>query len=97
MGFGWVGMGHHGLTRSDPEWVFWCKTHAKPMKNPLWVLSGHNGLTHLNPERDPHGLAIWDAALHARVLNPSRTVQPFPDICLSETAINEYLSETWLT
>ena len=30
-----------------------------------------------------------------RVLNPSRTVQPFPDICLSETAINEFFSETW--
>ena len=30
------------------------------MKTPLWVLSGHNGLTHLNPERDPHGLAIWE-------------------------------------
>ena len=30
-----------------------------------------------------------------RVLNPSRTLQPFPDICLSKTAINEFLSETW--
>ena len=49
----------YGLTRSDPEWVFWCKTHAKPMKNPLWVLSEHNGLTHLKPEQDPVGLAIW--------------------------------------
>ena len=66
MGFTWVLNGssrllwvNHGLTCSDPEWVFWCKTHSKPMKNPLWVLSGHNGLTHLKPERDPLGLAIW--------------------------------------
>ena len=76
MGFAWVRVnplkshlgpirmgraGYHGLNRSDPEWVFWCKTHATPMKNPLWVLSGHNGLTHLKPEWDPVGLAIWGA------------------------------------
>ena len=58
MGSGWAQLGYYGLTRSDPEWDFWCKTHANPTKNPLWVLSGHNVLTHLKPEQDPLGLAI---------------------------------------
>ncbi len=30
-----------------------------------------------------------------RVLYPSRRVQPFADICLSESTIKEFLSETW--
>ena len=59
MGCGWAQADYHGLACSETEWVFGCKTHANPMKNPQWVLSGHNGLAYLKPKRAPLGLAIW--------------------------------------
>ena len=62
-----------------------------PMKEPVvlvkFLSEGHNRVGVMAP-------GVFKA-YNYRVLYPSRTLQPFLDICLSETAINEIITETW--
>ncbi len=44
-------MGYHGLTRSDPEWVFWCKTHEKPTLGSEWAQWVNPSKTRTGPGR----------------------------------------------